>query len=131
MRRFFPTFVAGAPGAGLLVLRAVAGIAFIANMAAGFSLAVPLDAAMAIASGTLGAFLLAGLGTPVVGVVATLDALRIALSWPRDPGAWVLVAAIALALALLGPGIWSIDARLFGWKRLDFGDTGRRVRSPD
>ena len=131
MRRFFPTFVAGVPGAGLLVLRAVAGIALIANMASGFSLAAPFEAAMAIASGMLGTLLLVGLGTPVVGVVATLDAIRIALSRPPDPGAWVLVAAIALSLALLGPGTWSIDARLFGWKRLEFGDKGRRARSPD
>jgi hypothetical protein len=26
---------------------------------------------------------------------------------------------IGVALALLGPGAWSIDARLFGWKRLE------------
>jgi len=131
MRKLFPDFVAGAPAAGLLVLRAVAGIAFIANMAAGFSVSGSLDTALAIGAGMLGASLLLGLGTPVVGVVAALDAMRIALSWPREAGAWFLVAAIAFALALLGPGTWSIDARLFGWKRLDFGDPGRRVRSPD
>jgi uncharacterized membrane protein YphA (DoxX/SURF4 family) len=31
-----------------------------------------------------------------------------------------LFAAVGLALALLGPGSWSIDARLFGRKRIDF-----------
>ena len=25
------------------------------------------------------------------------------------------------ALAMLGPGRWSVDARLFGWKRIDLG----------
>jgi hypothetical protein len=29
---------------------------------------------------------------------------------------------IGAGLALLGPGAWSVDARLFGWKRIDVRD---------
>jgi hypothetical protein len=30
-----------------------------------------------------------------------------------------LSAAIGAGLALVGPGAWSLDAWLFGWKRID------------
>jgi hypothetical protein len=32
---------------------------------------------------------------------------------------------------LIGPGAWSIDARLFGWRRLEIGDRNRRDSLPD
>jgi len=130
MRRLFSSFAAGPPAAGLLVLRAVAGVALIVHMLAAFSLAVPFDAAFAIASGGIGALLLIGLWTPLVAALGALDAVCIALSPPRDLLFWLLVAAIALAITLMGPGRWSIDARLFGWKRLDFGDAGEKDSSP-
>ena len=36
-------------------------------------------------------------------------------------GAWTsaLLAAMALAVALIGPGGWSVEARWFGWRRID------------
>jgi hypothetical protein len=34
-------------------------------------------------------------------------------------GSAFLLAAIGAALGLLGPGAWSVDARLFGWRRID------------
>jgi uncharacterized membrane protein YphA (DoxX/SURF4 family) len=34
----------------------------------------------------------------------------------------VLASAIAAGLAMLGPGAWSLDARLFGRKRISIGD---------
>jgi uncharacterized membrane protein YphA (DoxX/SURF4 family) len=45
-------------------------------------------------------------------------ALWSVVSADGDPWTQVLLAAMAIALALLGPGAWSIDARLFGRKRL-------------
>jgi uncharacterized membrane protein YphA (DoxX/SURF4 family) len=36
-----------------------------------------------------------------------------------DPWTKILLITLCAALALLGPGAWSVDARLFGWKRVD------------
>jgi hypothetical protein len=35
-----------------------------------------------------------------------------------DPWALILLAAVGVALAMLGPGAWSIDALLFGRRRM-------------
>jgi putative oxidoreductase len=36
-----------------------------------------------------------------------------------DPWRNILLASIGVALAMIGPGAWSLDARLFGWRRID------------
>jgi uncharacterized membrane protein YphA (DoxX/SURF4 family) len=78
-----------------------------------------------------GIFLLAGLWTPVMGGVVALDELWIALSLysPSREDTWihVFLAVLAVSVAMLGPGSWSTDARLFGRKRFDIDRTrGRR-----
>lgn len=83
-----------------------------------------LPSGLAIACGTL---LIAGLWTPVAGTLAALLGLWKAVSRQGDTWAAILLAAIGAALALLGPGTWSVDARLFGWKRIDLhNDRGSR-----
>ena len=66
--------------------------------------------------------LLVGLWTPVAGVAAALAELWNGLSPRGDPLIFILIGTLGVALALLGPGCWSVDARLFGWKRIDFRD---------
>jgi len=69
---------------------------------------------------------LAGLWTPLVGAVVAIDELWIAWSQhlTRPDAQWthVLVAVISVAVAMLGPGAWSVDAYLFGRKRFDIAD---------
>ena len=62
--------------------------------------------------------LLLGLSTPTAAAVVT--GFELWLLAMRS-GAWIsaLLAAMALAVALIGPGGWSVDARWFGWRRVD------------
>jgi uncharacterized membrane protein YphA (DoxX/SURF4 family) len=73
----------------------------------------------------VGLLLVAGLWTPISGAGAAVLEVWNAFSQPGDPRAKILLGTLGLALALLGPGAWSVDARLFGWKRIDI-----RSRSP-
>jgi putative oxidoreductase len=66
-----------------------------------------------------GMLLLAGLWTPIAGVLAAVIELWNAFSRPGDALTHILLITLAIALALVGPGAWSVDARLFGWKRID------------
>ena len=76
-----------------------------------------------------GVLLLAGLWTPVAGALIALDELLIALplnSSPQD-GRWnhIFLAVLTVSIAMLGPGAWSIDARLFGRKLFRMADRTR------
>jgi uncharacterized membrane protein YphA (DoxX/SURF4 family) len=62
--------------------------------------------------------LLVGLWTPAAGVLLAIAELCIVFSQPVDPWRHILVGALGVALAMLGPGAWSVDARLFGRKRI-------------
>jgi uncharacterized membrane protein YphA (DoxX/SURF4 family) len=67
----------------------------------------------------LGLLLVAGLWTPVAGAVVAVIEISKLLRVHEHPLVWLLAGTIAAALAMLGPGRWSADAWLFGWKRID------------
>ena len=66
-----------------------------------------------------GLLLIIGLWTPAVAAVMVILELWRIMSRRGDLSSDILLCILALAIALLGPGAWSIDARLFGWKRID------------
>ena len=66
-----------------------------------------------------GILLLAGLWTPIVGISIALIEIWKVFALPGDRSVWLLLATVGAALAMLGPGQWSVDARLYGWKRLE------------
>ena len=119
MRRLFSTFADGLPSLGLLLLRVVAGAALILRVAELHNRAsVPTTAPHVIAAG-IGLLLLFGSWTAVAGVMVAIMESVIAFSHNGDPWVSILLASLGVALALLGPGIWSVDARRFGWKRIE------------
>ena len=66
-----------------------------------------------------GILLIAGLWTPIVGTSIALIEIWKILTVAGDKWVWLLLGTAAVALAMLGPGLWSIDARLFGWRRIE------------
>ena len=65
-----------------------------------------------------GILLLVGLWTPVVGSLIGAVELWIAFANGSDPWIPMVLATLGATIAVIGPGAWSIDARLFGRKHL-------------
>lgn len=64
----------------------------------------------------LGTLVIIGLWTLVAGALFALTAIADAYTHPALCRYWVLVGTTAAAMALIGLGRWSVDARLFGRK---------------
>jgi uncharacterized membrane protein YphA (DoxX/SURF4 family) len=124
MRHVSSSFADRLPSHGLLLLRAIIAIALVVRC-------LQLDKGVSLHTFTphliaavAGLFVLLGLWTPVAGVILAISESLIALSHNGDPWVSVLLASLGVALALLGSGTWSVDARRFGWKRIE-------IRRPD
>jgi len=118
VQRLFSTFPEGWPGIGLLFLRAAAAIPILQH--AGFATPLAGIIMLHVAAAVSAVLLLLGSWTPIVGLLMALVELCLAFSHGPDPAKHLLLGALGVALAMLGPGAWSIDARRFGRKRLQF-----------
>lgn len=112
------------PSHGLLLLRAIIAIALVVRC-------LQLDKGVSLHTFTphlfaagAGLFLLLGLGTRVAGMTLAISEVLIAFSQGHDPWASVVLGSLGVAVALLGPGKWSLDVRRCGWKRIE-------IRPPD
>ena len=134
MQRLFSTFPNSWPGVGLLLLRGCLATALIYFGTAGLwnpSKTIVVAQGVIAAAGAI--FLLGGLWTPVMGALVALDEVFVALVLysPVRENTWIhiFLAILAVSVAMLGPGAWSIDARLFGRKRFDIDGTRSKKRS--
>jgi putative oxidoreductase len=120
LQRLFSTFANGWPGKGLLIQRLLTGAALFYSAIAFLDKDPPLlsTAPHMIGAGA-GIFLVLGLWTPVMGTVVAITELWIAFAGLGNPLIPVLVATLGATLAMIGPGAWSIDAKLFGRKHIE------------
>lgn len=118
LQRLFSTFANSWPGFGLLVQRLVTGIALIHNAMVQLETPAPGLMIPEITGAVLGLFILAGLWTPLVGGLVAAVELWIVLAGGSDIWRSLMLAAFGGTVAMIGPGAWSIDARLFGRKHL-------------
>lgn len=123
LQRLFSTFADGWPGVALLLQRLLiaaalvqSGVTHLKEMAHFTSLVPHLIGAVA------GILLFLGLWTPLAGALAAAVEVWIALSHAGDPWVGTVLAILAATLAMIGPGAWSIDARLFGRKHMEIPD---------
>lgn len=66
-----------------------------------------------------GICLFVGLWTPIAGPIMALAELSLVALLPREHlRSHLLQGVFGIGLAMIGPGLWSVDAHLFGWKRL-------------
>ena len=121
LQRLFSTFPAGLPGSGLFLLRAMLGITAIVQ---GKYLAEQSDSSvwtffLGISAIVGGVLLLIGFLTPVIGVLLFTVNLIAAIFLISD-SSQILIYEIILSasVVLLGPGAFSIDAKLFGRREI-------------
>lgn len=120
MQRLFSTFANGWPGRGLLLQRLLTATVLFYSAIAHLGEAIPLASTVLRTSGAcVGILLLIGLWTPVAGALVAVLEIWMALSFAANPLIHIMAATFGLTLAMIGPGAWSIDARLFGRKRIE------------
>jgi putative oxidoreductase len=119
VQRLFTTFANEWPGFGLLVQRLLIGITLICPTIAMLNRSPsPAHIALHIVGAIFGLLILLGFWTPIAGALSAAVELWIAFATDGDPWVPILLAVFSGTLAIIGPGAWSVDAWLFGRKRI-------------
>ena len=116
MQRLYSTFPCGLPGAGLALLRAAAAIPLV--YAGLLTVASSSPVLLEVVTAGAAILLLIGLWTPLAGALIAVSELSLAVIHPAESWTYIHFAAMGAALAMLGPGGCSVDARLFGRKQI-------------
>jgi putative oxidoreductase len=123
LQRLFSNFANGWPGTGLLILRLIiAGIAFVLTFVPAGNLSLRMASVPCIIQFSAGILILIGLWTPLAGAFIAVVEVWIVLSHADVHSVRIVLAALGAAVAMIGPGAWSVDARLFGRKVVEFAE---------
>ena len=123
MQKLFSAFPGGWPGLGLLLLRGLVGVTLIAQVLFYVEstqlrvLSLVVTALVLI----IASCLLVGFMTPIAAMIIGLGAIALAASHVLETNQTLVdVIVLTIAIALLGPGAFSIDARMFEDVRFSF-----------
>jgi len=127
--RLFSTFPSGVAGTGLLLLRLTIGsIVALQGRVYFISYEITFDEMWLLGTAALilGLVLLIGIVTRPAAVLTAIGAIGVQLSWLPRPEfdsldnllTTILIVAVSIAIALIGPGAFSLDARFFGFRQI-------------
>ena len=120
MQRLFSTFAEGWPGAGLFLQRVLTTVLLLCCGITHFHGTARLGLSIAsVIAAVAGVFLLLGLWTPLAGIAIAIAEVWIFLAWSGSSLTPIMVAGLGATVAMIGPGMWSIDAKLYGRKLLE------------
>ena len=110
----------GQQAIGLLLIRIAAGAALAIDGQVRVHYSEPLlPLTLGLLEVAVGAVLIAGLWAPVAGILSVALSVSEILVFHDTLCPAILLASMGAGLALVGPGALSIDAWLFGLKRID------------
>ncbi len=101
-----------------MFLRAMATVPLVQFIAGSPATTLPVPAIFQFLAAICSALLIIGLWTPVAGLFLAVSELSLLLLPSCNGSMHLVLAALGAALAMIGPGAWSVDARLFGRKRI-------------
>jgi uncharacterized membrane protein YphA (DoxX/SURF4 family) len=102
----------------LVLLRAVTAIPLVQFIKGPVAPTLTFSITLQLLAASCSALLMVGLWTPIAGLFMAGAELSLLLFHFNILSRPTVLAALGVALAMIGPGAWSVDARLFGRKRI-------------
>lgn len=113
LQKLFSAFPAGWPGVGLLLLRMLVGVTLIAQ-----TVTQVRSSELSAPAWVLAVLVILGAGCLLLGFATPVVAVLIALASLASTIQNLDTVVLSIAIALLGPGAFSIDARMFGRREI-------------